>query len=97
MRQAITTKYLGATNHRGSRVVARAQAGRITIPWDDALDVAENHLKAATALAWKYGWLDFSALVGGAMPDGAGYCFVLVAKGRVNEHGEAYPDCNPED
>lgn len=39
MRQAITTKYIGPTKHRGSRVVARAQAGEVTLAWDDALDI----------------------------------------------------------
>jgi len=80
MRQAIVTKYLGPTNHRGARVKATAQAGTVTVPWDHGVDHDENHLKAATALAWKFGWLDDgSKLHGGACPSGDGYCFVLVA------------------
>ncbi len=85
MRQAIVTKYLGPTNHRGSRVKATAQAGSMVYSWDDALDADENHAKAATAYAESKEWLWKNAdgtpsmrLVGGAMPDGSGYCFVLI-------------------
>lgn len=81
MMQAIVTKYHGPTNHRGARVTARAQAGRVTIPWSHELDIDENHRKAATVLAFKFGWSDHSDLVGGALPDDTGYCFVMVRKG----------------
>jgi len=75
MRQAICTKYHGPTNYRGSRVTASAQAGRLTISWDDALDVDANHAKAAEAFRAKLGWS--GTLRGGALPKGDGYCFVL--------------------
>lgn len=35
--QAIVTKYLGPTNHRGARIVAKAQAGRKVYAWQDDL------------------------------------------------------------
>jgi len=54
--QAITTKYLGPTNTRGSRVKATCQAGSVTIEWDDALNSDQNHNAAATALIEKWGW-----------------------------------------
>lgn len=82
MRQAIVTKYLGLTYHRGARISCKAQVGRLTFPWDHALDVAENHLKAATAFAWRWGWTDTHTLVGGAMPDDTGYCFVMVPRNK---------------
>lgn len=75
MRQAIVTKWLAPTNHRGSRVKAYAQAGSLTVHWDYALDVPENHRRAAMAFAAKYGWE--GEWVGGAMPDGNGYCFAV--------------------
>ena len=56
MRQAITTKYLGPTNHRGSRVKATAEAGSVTVPWDHSLDTELNHFEAAHALCVKFGW-----------------------------------------
>lgn len=76
MRQAIETKWLGPTNFRGARVKASAQAGSITIPWDHAKDVEDNHKAAARALAAKWGWE--GCYVGGAKADDTGYCFVLV-------------------
>jgi hypothetical protein len=54
--QAITTKYFGATNYRGSRVKARCEAGSITLSWDHALDSEGNHDAAALALIHKLGW-----------------------------------------
>lgn len=84
MRQAIVTRYLGPTDHRGSRIVVRAQAGRMTVSLDHALDVAENHERAAKIYANERGWLTAgygARLVGGSMPDDTGYCFVLVPLG----------------
>lgn len=56
MYQAITTKYLPATNHRGERVKATAQAGSVTVSWDYDLNTEANHKAAAQALADKMGW-----------------------------------------
>jgi len=54
--QAVTTKYLGPTNTRGSRVKATCQAGSVTIGWDDALNSDQNHNAAALTLIEKWGW-----------------------------------------
>ncbi len=74
--QAIITKYLGPTNARGARVVAKCQAGKVTVPWDHAKGVDENHAAACLALTtrlnWGRGW------VGGAMPDDSGFAFVRI-------------------
>lgn len=75
MSQAILTKYLGPTNTRGARVKAYAQAGSVTIPWSDELDVDANHLKAATCLAFKFGWK--GTLIGGGLPDSSGNAYVI--------------------
>lgn len=56
MYQAITTKYLSATNHRGERVKATAQAGSVTVSWDYELNTEANHKAAAKALSDKMGW-----------------------------------------
>lgn len=56
MRQAIETRYHGPTNYRGTRVSARASAGRIFLAWDHSTGIEENHARAARALAEKYGW-----------------------------------------
>ena len=79
MRQAIVTKYLGPSNHRGARVKATAQAGSITLPWDDARDVDENHAASVMALAAKYNW--GTAWIGGGSPDGTSYVWVCTDRG----------------
>ena len=70
--QAIITKYLCPTNYRGSRIKASAEAGSITLQWDDALNQSENHHAAALALMNKMGWGIRSTLkwrlVSGALP-----------------------------
>ena len=77
MRQAIVTKFVGPTNCRGSRIIAKADAGKITVEYDHALNGDQNHLIAAQKLAEKFGWK--GALTGGGLPDGVGahYCFVF--------------------
>lgn len=83
IRQAIVTKYLGPTNFRGARVRATARAGSVTIPWDDAFDVNENHSFAAQRLADKLEWLqNGQRLQGGGMPSGDGNCYVIVEVGE---------------
>ncbi len=74
--QAITTKFRGPTDTRGSRVIARAAAGSLTHAWDYALDYEGNHTAAARALAEKLGWA--GQWVGGGLPDGSGDTFVCV-------------------
>jgi hypothetical protein len=55
--QAITTKYLGPTNRRGSRVKATTAGGdSLTLTWDDALNSDTNHASAAQALAANLDW-----------------------------------------
>lgn len=75
-RQAISTKCHGPTNTRGSRISAKAQAGRVSVPYDHALSVQGNHEAAARALAEKFGWV--GKLVGGGNPEGTGEVFVFV-------------------
>ena len=75
-RQAIETKYLGPTNHRGGRIKASAQAGSITIPWDHALNTDNNHDMAAIALLKKLGWK--GKLEGGGNARGNGNVYVFI-------------------
>jgi hypothetical protein len=56
MLQAITTKYIGPTNYRGSRIKARCKAGSVTVPWDYAISPNANHIAAARALCVKLQW-----------------------------------------
>lgn len=79
--QAILTKYLPATNSRGERVKAFCDAGSITEGWDYGLGQEANHRAVATALANKFGWLDYGHRVE-AGSYGNGYVFVLVKEGE---------------
>ena len=78
VRQAITTSYRGPTDTRGSRVVARCEAKRIAVEWDDALDSASNHAAAALQLMADLGWSERNSLVMGGTRDG--YVFVQVSR-----------------
>lgn len=84
--QAITTKFLGPTNVRGSRVKATCDAGSITIYWNHAIGVEANHRSAAEALCAKLGWLDnpyYGRLHMGGLP-GSGYVFVFDEDKEIN-------------
>jgi hypothetical protein len=82
IRQAIVTKYLPVTNSRPSRVKATCDAGSVIAEWDHALNIDQNHARAAEKLADKFGWK--GAWYQGAMPRGAGgFAFVCV-DGRID-------------
>ena len=55
--KAIRTRYHGATNTRGSRIIASDGDGnRASIPYPHELNSEEAHRKAALALCAKMGW-----------------------------------------
>jgi len=69
--QAIVTKYLPATNFRGSRIKAACVAGSVTIPYPHELTGVAVHRAAAEALVAKlFPGLEGTPLLGGALPDG---------------------------
>jgi hypothetical protein len=79
--KSIRTKWLALTNKLGSRV--RATIGRgntLVVHWDYALNVEDNHARAAMALARKLGWVPeegaFSGTWRGAGLDDSGFVFV---------------------
>ena len=72
--QAITTKYLGPTNHNGSRILAKCQAGRLTVPYE--YGARDPHDVAAMALIRKLGWHEHGEWIGGGLPDGTGNAYV---------------------
>ena len=74
--KAITTKYHGPTNTRGSRVSASDSDGnRVSIPYDHALNSEEAHRKAAVALCARMKWSGADTMVGGSIKNG--YVFVF--------------------
>jgi hypothetical protein len=76
--QAISTKYLSATNSRGSRIKATCAAGSITIGYPHELSGMAVHAAAAKALVDKMGWNDayYGGLMGGQLASGD-YVFVF--------------------
>jgi len=83
--QAIETKYVPATNHKGSRVIARSSSGqRVTLDWDHAKNSEGNHLAAARALAEKFDW--FGTWVSGGSLSGKGEVFVCISDYDVTTH-----------
>ena len=51
--QTITTKFIGPTNTKGSRIKATCWLGNVTISWDYSLDVEANHHAAVSELVEK--------------------------------------------
>ena len=81
--QAIQTKYLPATNNRGSRIKATCERGSITIPFPYDLNGDDVHRKAVDALVTRFMTEDrerngtpaldnpwFRPFVSGSLPDG---------------------------
>jgi uncharacterized protein (DUF1501 family) len=60
---AIETRFMGATNTRGSRIKATTLGNNVqsvTVAYDHALNAWDNHRAAAETLIQKLGWLDTS-------------------------------------
>jgi hypothetical protein len=79
--QAITTKFIGPTNTKGSRIKATCQAASLTVNSDYALSIEQNHAAAAKALADKMGWR--GDWYQGGIP-GSGFAFVCSNGTRGN-------------
>lgn len=76
--QAITTKYLPATNTKGARIKATCEAGSVTISYPYSGDEQNTHWQAAQALIAKLGWWGEYACAG----DRAGnYFFAPIVRG----------------
>jgi hypothetical protein len=54
--KAILTKYLGPTDHRGSRVKASDGDNSVILPWRSEWDHNGNHDTAAIALCRRLEW-----------------------------------------
>lgn len=77
-RQSITTSFRGPTDSHDARIIARCEAKRIAVRWDDHLDQAGNHAAAAIELMDQLGWSEKNDLVMGGTREG--YMFVQVPK-----------------
>lgn len=79
--QYIQTKYLSATDTKGSRIKAKASfcPDSLTIPYDYSLDCEQAHAKAAMQLAKKLDWKGEYAAGG----NDSGYVFALIGKSNT--------------
>tara|TARA_R110002051_G_scaffold316575_1_gene396390 strand:- start:63 stop:359 length:297 start_codon:yes stop_codon:yes gene_type:complete len=76
--QTITTKYLGSTNYRGSRIKATTSSGiSKTVSYKHELNQLPNHERAVHELNNKLGWT--GEMVSGSPNDtGDNYIFVFI-------------------
>ena len=77
--QAIQTRYLAPTNHKGGRIVVECAAMRRIYPWNDDDSPAKNHYRSAEKVANYLKWLDTNKLESGCLKNGS-WVHVLVAK-----------------
>jgi hypothetical protein len=84
--QAIRTRYHGPSDVRGSRIVARAEAGSVTVGYDHSLNLSENHAAAARVLIAKFGWDGHGPYFGGVF--NSDYYWVSVPSEMLKEGGE---------
>ena len=76
--RAVVTHYLGPTNHRGARVVAKilGSGKRFVVPWEYADDTLDNHKRAAErAMSYLRPVPEGRRLVSSV--DGGGYVFMV--------------------
>jgi hypothetical protein len=62
IKQAIQTKYLSPTTHRGARIKASCQRGSTTIPYPYEMRNSESHIVAAKTLIQKFCEEDFKKI-----------------------------------
>ena len=74
--QAIETHYLPRTETKPARVVAKCQASKVIVSWDENLNVEDNHHAAAKALAKKLEW--HGVWMCGAKANGKGNVYVCI-------------------
>jgi hypothetical protein len=72
----IKTKYLPATNTRGSRIQAKASIFKVTLPVDYELRCEQMHFKAVQALVAKHN-LNWDISNMGYGSDNSGYYFTF--------------------
>lgn len=79
MPQTILTRFLGPTNHRGSRIKATAWRESVTVPYPHEMDTGRAHRAAAEALCDKLADGEGTWLItaGADLPKGNGYAFII--------------------
>ena len=82
--KAISTKYIGPTNHRGARIKATDHDGNfVTVSYTHELSTDGEHDRAALALLQKMGWP--GRWVRGSFAGGRGNVYVCDAGGQSSQ------------
>jgi len=86
--QTIETKYVGATNYKGSRIIATASGNdiKVSIPYDSGQTDENMHMTAAIALCNKIGWE--GKMIGGHSKHGMVWVFDESLSMRFKVGGE---------
>lgn len=93
MSKAITTKYIGPTNHKGAHISVRAEGlPRMYVHWDDELCIDGNHTAAAKQFAAKYDWA--GQWCGGVNAASSGNTYVRIPSFTVENPGLFDDDIN---
>lgn len=71
----ITTRYLGPTDHRGTRIVATGRGARVVVSWEYGMFPYDNHQRAARALLARLGMDPRAPLL--TSPTRTGYVFAV--------------------
>lgn len=98
MSKAITTKYLGPTDHKGARFVATDGDGnRVVVPYNYEHQAEGNHIAAATALCEKMKWKG-TLVHGGLLKNGrsVGEVFVWYSDRDTVTVQTSQQACGPE-
>tara|TARA_R100000808_G_scaffold260_3_gene1576 strand:- start:6939 stop:7196 length:258 start_codon:yes stop_codon:yes gene_type:complete len=78
--QSIITSFLGPTDHRGSRIIAKTSGGfKKTYPYDHRLSGEKNHASASLSLLKVLDWE--GELIGGIIADSK-MAWVFIDKGN---------------
>jgi hypothetical protein len=86
--QTITTKYVGPSNVRGSRIIATASGNkaRSIISYNCALSSEDAHMEGVKALCAKLNWT--GEMIGGHTENGMVWVFVAGLSPRIILPGE---------
>lgn len=71
--KAITTKYIGPTNCKGSRIKATDGDNSVTISYPHEINSEQAHMKAAQTFMEKIGWM--GEMMGGHTKSGMVFIF----------------------
>ena len=89
MGPTIVTRYLGPTDHKGSRVVATHKRDsdktyRVTLSWCHRLDGPQNHREAAEALLRRF-WPDSDLVICGRGHDHDAYFWLCCGAWQLQQ------------